>query len=385
MRALAVALALAFPASASAAPSVVRIDPATGTQTVLATGAPFSELSSVAVTPSGTVYAGDLNPNAGGVYALNGFAVSPFATTVPYVAPLALAATDSTVYSLDRDAGVVSLPARTVLSANPAPREGDPLDPVTLTLSGTTLYGVSPSDCAAPDSVADSSDATITAIDTTTGARSYPVDLGCTFPADLAVAADGSFLVAMPAGDRVPASIVRVRPDGKPATFVKGGLLRSPAGLALTPAGDLIVADRTSGVLRITPGGRQSVVAAGGSLNHIDGVAVDAGGAIYAVAPGGPAAVLNASAPRRQRYSASGVRVTASCAPRCSLGYSVDGKRGTTVRVGAKRSVRLKLPASVRAYMRKHKITGVVLTLRPEDGKGEAIGEPITLSVTLSR
>jgi hypothetical protein len=94
---------------------------------------------------------------------------------------------------------------------------------------------------------------------------------------------------------------------------------------------------------------------------------------------------LNASAPRRQRYSASGIRVTASCTPSCTLGHSVDSERGTPVRVGARKSLRLELPKQVKREAAKRKRTRVLLTLRPEDGKGKAIGEPIVLSVILTR
>lgn len=53
----------------------------------------------------------DARAKASGIYSLTGpgFAITPFATAAPTTNPLGLAATDSTVYSLDLDAGVVSI------------------------------------------------------------------------------------------------------------------------------------------------------------------------------------------------------------------------------------------------------------------------------------
>ena len=393
-----------FPATAlgaePASPRVIRIDPSTGAQTVLAAGAPWGRLAAVAVAPSGTVYVADDRPNASGIYSLTapGFAITPFATTVPSENPLDLAATDSTVYSLDGQAGVVSIAAtapfaQTILSPPSVNGEGDPLNPYAFTLSGSTLYGVSPSDCFGEDSAGESSYAGVVAIDTATGDRTYPADLGCNDPGPVEAAPDGTLLIAFPAGDRNPATIVRMSTaGGSSTTIAKGGLLRDPVDLAVTPSGDVIVADLTSGVLRISHG-KQSVVASGGNLNGVNGVATDAGGGIYAIAPGGPAAVLNVSAPLRERYSKSGVAVTASCRPRCTLGYSMrysfSERKGSLARVGAKRSVRLKFPAqiqrSVAKRLRTYKTAAVTLTMRPQDGHGKALGQPITMTVTLTR
>ncbi|HEY6886320.1 MAG TPA: hypothetical protein VI300_01035 [Solirubrobacter sp.] len=397
--------AVGFPATALAAdpasPRVIRIDPATGAQTVLAAGAPWGRLVAVAVAPSGTVYVADDRPNASGIYSLSapGYAITPLATTVPTTRPMDLAATDSTVYSLDGDAGVVSIAttapfAQKILSPPQVVGEGDPDNPFSFTLSGSTLFGVSSPDCLGEDSAGESSPASVVAIDTATGDRTFPSDLGCADPGPVAAAPDGTLLIAMPAGDRLPASIVRISPAGGPSsTVAKGGLLRDPVDLTVTPSGDVIVADLTSGVLRISPRGKQSAVASGGNLNWVNRVAADAGGAIYAIAPGGPAAVLNVSAPVRERFSKSGVAVTASCTPRCTLGYSMryrfSERKGSLARIGAKRSVRLKFPAqlqrSVAKRLRSYKTAAVTLTMRPQDGRGKALGQPLTMTVTLTR
>ena len=404
--ALAAMLVAGFPATALgadvASPRVIRIDPSTGAQTVLAGGAPWTRLAALAVAPSGTVYVANDRPNASGIYSLTapGFAITPFATTVPTTNPQGLAATDSTVYSLDGAAGIVSIGAaapfaQTVLAPRQPMEEGEPLNPWSLTLSGTNLYGVTPSDCFGPDSVGESSAAEIVRIETATGETDYPASLGCSFPNDVAVAADGSYLVAMPAGDRIPAEIIRVRPGRTPnAPVAKGGLLRDPIALAMAPSGDLIVADLTSGVLRITPQGKQSVVASGGNLNGVNGVAVDAGGAIYAIAPGGPAAVLNVSAPVRQRYSASGrpchrVVHSALHARLLDAVFVRRRRRARPLASAPSRRLRLKFPArlqrSIAKRLRKYNTAAVTLTMEPQDGKGHALGRDLVMTVVLTR
>src|SRR4051812_10421297 len=90
------AVAAGSPAAALGAdpgnPRILRID-ATGTQTVLAGGAPWSILTGLAVGASGTVYVanrgafvGEGKPTQGaGIYALTPpeFAITPVATTSP--------------------------------------------------------------------------------------------------------------------------------------------------------------------------------------------------------------------------------------------------------------------------------------------------------------
>jgi DNA-binding beta-propeller fold protein YncE len=55
----------------------------------------------------------------------------------------------------------------------------------------------------------------------------------------------------------------------------EGGKLVNPVGVAVEPAGTVVVADRVSGIVRIDPStGAQTVVATGGSLSGPIGVAV---------------------------------------------------------------------------------------------------------------
>jgi hypothetical protein len=67
------------PAAAFANPSVLRIDPATHAQTVLASGAPWSKLAGIAVDASGTVFVANGGDDGAGLYSLTAprFAITP--------------------------------------------------------------------------------------------------------------------------------------------------------------------------------------------------------------------------------------------------------------------------------------------------------------------
>ena len=239
------------------------------------------------------------------------------------------------------------------------------------------------------------------AIDTVTGTESRVAELDCDAPSPTGIAAapDGSLLIAR------ETEIIRLNPaDGSTTTVAKGGALHDARDIALTASGDLVVADATSGLLRIsTATGKQSTLASGGKVTGAAFVALDAGGAIY-VAASGPA-VLKASAARRQRFSRSGIRVGASCRPRCSIRYSValtgsspsvNGDEGTTRRVSSKQSVKVTLyngrydegdsaNADVQKALRRNRVVRAKLTLTPVDSLGFVQGKSVKLTVRLVR
>ena len=104
----------------------------------------------------------------------------------------------------------------------------------------------------------------------------------------------------------------------------RGRLLQAPQGLAMTKSGDLIVADATSGVLRVSPGdGKQTKIASGPALTGVHAVALDAAGRIYAIAAG-PAPVLTASAAGPQRLSSGAIELRLSCRPSCMVDYTYE-------------------------------------------------------------
>jgi hypothetical protein len=399
--------AIGFPAPAlgadSRGPRVVRIDPSTGAHTVLAAGAPLNELTGIAVGPSGTVYVSNRGGLAEGIiYSLSapGFALSPVANARPTVSPWDLLASGSALYSLD-DGGLVSIDTTAFAQKLLSPNEGSTVaEPAFIALSGSTLYGTTPGDCSG-ESDSDRIKPGVVAIDTATGSRSAVAALDCDDPAPTGIAAapDGTLLIAR------GTEIIRLNPaDGSTTTVAKGGKLSDARDMALTPSGDLIVADATSGLLRIsTATGAQSTIASGGDVSGAAFVALDAGGAIY-VAASGPA-VLKASAAPRQRFSRSGISVSASCRPGCSIHYSValtgisyatGGDPGTTKRVRAKRSVKVTLydgtydegdsaNALVPKALRLHRTVRAKLTLTPVDGLGIVQGKSVKLNVRLVR
>ena len=401
----AVALAaVSFPATAfgadSRGPRVVRIDPS-GAQTVLAAGASLNELTGVTVGPSGAVYVSRRGGSSGGIFSLAApdFAIRPLANTRPTASPWDVLASGSTLYSLDH-AGLVSIDTNEPITQKVlSSRQGSDIpDPSFVALSGSTLYGTDPGDCDG-ETADERSEGSVVAIDTVTGARSKVAELDCGAPAGIAVAPDGTLLIAM------RTEIIRLNPaDGSRTSVSKGGALRDARDIALTSSGDLIVADATKGLLRIsTTTGGQSTIASGGNVTGAAFVALDTSGNIY-VAASGPA-VLKASAARRQRFSESGIRVSASCRPRCSIRYSValtgtspavDGDDGTTQRVSSKRSVRVKLYDGtydpfdsanefVKQALRRNRVVRAKLTLTPIDGLGIAQGKRVRLTVRLVR
>ncbi|HEY6886647.1 MAG TPA: hypothetical protein VI300_02670, partial [Solirubrobacter sp.] len=306
-----VAVAAVFPATALGAetpgPKVIRIDASTGAKTVLAGGGPWTSLSSIAVGPSGTVYVAD----HGGIYSLAapGFTVTRFTTVIPSsltVSGTTLFAGGSTgVSSIDTNPPFT----QTVLSPESV---GD------LAISGSTAYTT-----VAPDCVDGGHNAKVVAIDTATGARTEVGDLGCAYPSGIVAAPDGTLLIGRVDVNGSSTGIVRFNPATRTVTPVAtGGKLRSPSGIALTASGDFIVADSTSGVLRISPAsGKQTTIASGGDFTQARAVALDPSGNIYVTASG--TATLKATAKARQRFS-KGIRVSASCRPRCSLAYRME-------------------------------------------------------------
>lgn len=397
----AVALAaVGFPATALGAPMVVRIDPS-GAQTVLAAGAPLNELTGITVGPTGTVYASSRGGLGGGIYSLTApdFAIRPLANTRPTESPWDVLASASTLFSLDRD-GLVSIETNAPVTQKVlSPSQGtDVPDPSFVALSGSTLYGTYPGDCEG-ETADDRTDGSVVAIDTVTGTRSEVAVLDCGAPAGIAAAPDGTLLIAM------GTEIIRLNPADRSKTVVsKGGALRDARDIALTSSGDLIVADATSGLLRIsTATGGQSTIASGGNVTGAAFVALDSSENIY-VAASGPA-VLKASAARRQRFSNSGIRVSASCRPGCSIRYSVkltgispkaNGDPGTTRRVRSKRAVKVKLfdgtydpfdspNEFVKQALRRNRTVRAKMTLTPIDGLGIAQGKRVTLTVRLVR
>ena len=247
------ALLALLPAAASAAgnPQVVRVDPTTGVVKQLAGGAPFTHLGGLAFGPTGTLYVANQgpvgpSPRGAGIYARRPptYAVASIASGT---APAAVVASGGTLYSLDSDR-VVAIDGttgaeRTVTAGGLYDAYG--VDPAFGAVSGNTLYTTASSSC---DS-AEGGGGYVIAIDTTTGAQTLVKAFGCHALGGIATTPGGMLTVAV--GGR-PAKIVQLDPQsGAVTTLSSGGSLKTPKGLALDAAGDVLVADSTSGVIAV--------------------------------------------------------------------------------------------------------------------------------------
>ena len=388
--AIAAVAAVAFPATAfgadAPAAKVLRIDPATGAQTVLAASPYWHALTGIAVAPSGTVYVSAQGGNSG-VFSLAApsFAIAQLAKT----SSEGLAISGQTLYSLN-SIGPVSIDTNAPFAGKVVERDvGKSL--VGIAASGATVYGTWADGCGK---------AAVAAIDTATGLRKDVANLALCpeEPRGIAVAPDGTVVVA------TATTIVRVNPaDGSSSTLSKGGLLRNAGKLAVTSSGDVIVADADSGILRIAPTGRQSTIASGPALTGVDAIALDAAGSIYATTP--PGSPLQASAPGRQRFIASrGIRVSVGCQPLCYVGYRVkvtgvrrayetsgglNNVHGNMLAVNAKRTAYIKLERKgntrIADALRRNRTVKVTLNLIPQTDHGDDIHAPTTLTVRLVR
>jgi sugar lactone lactonase YvrE len=109
-------------------------------------------------------------------------------------------------------------------------------------------------------------------------------------PTALAVAPDGSVLVADGSGFDGAATIWRLNPTSGQltpiTTYVNNGpLINNPSGVALAGDGTIYVSDLNNGVIRVNPvTGTQSVVVPGsgpGSVGQLDGLAFGPDGNLY--------------------------------------------------------------------------------------------------------
>jgi hypothetical protein len=262
--------------------------------------------------------------------------------------------------------------------------------PVFGALSGATLYTTTYSSCESAEGGA----AEVIAVDTATGQQTEVKIFGCAGLQGIALAPDGTLLVAESGIGKTAARIARLNPaNGAVSTVSSGGSLKDPRGIALAASGALIVADATGSVLAVsTNDGAQSTIAAGPGLTGANGVALDASGSIYVTAAG-PPPVLKLSAASR-RFSTAGFRFKASCTPSCDFHYDVKVQAkgvhpfsvsDVVVGVGRTRTLTVKLPKSVnrdisRALARNRSVR-MRLTARPQDGFGGALGKSRSLTV----
>ena len=402
MCAAAVTLAAVLVPAASAAaapgnPHVARINPTTGVVKTLAGGKPWTTLGGIAATPTGTLYVANQgpigpNPAGAGVYALTppSFGVSHIA---PGTYPTDVALSGSTVYALD-GSSVVSLgaggtDAPTVVSSGGLFSEYG-IQPQFGAVSGGTMY-VTASGCGSAEAPGGSY---VIAVDLATGAQSVVKSFGCTPLGGIAAKPSGGLVVALQG--KTPRIIQLDPATGTTTTLSSGGSLKTPQGITVDVAGDVLVADQTSGVIAVSgQNGNQSPITSRGAVGGATGIATDAAGNIYITEAGIPPK-LTASAASRQRFRTSGVRMTAACNRSCTVGYTANVriagatgiiKSAAFKKVSGRRTLRITLPAQldrrIQSALRRGSRVTASITLRPQDPRTGAAGVATKLKVRL--
>jgi hypothetical protein len=395
----------------AANPQVVRVNPTTGAVSALAGGSPWTTLAGLAFGPSGTLYVANQgpigpNPQGAGIYSLNdpGLAITPVATTAPTTIPAGLVSSGSSLYSLDSDRVIsigMNAPFTQTVVASGGLYDQYGVQPNYGTVSGDTLYTTAWSSC---DS-AEGGGGYVIAVNLATGAQTMVKNLGCAALGGIANGPRGTLYVAesstntVDGGPSAPAKIVSLNPStGAVATVSTGGRLKTPQGIAVNAAGDIAVADSTSGITAISvPSGQQSPVTAPGAVGGAAGIAIGANGYIY-VSEAGVPPTMTASAITPQRIGSSGIRFTASCNRTCTVAYdasiTIPGGLGFAQtaafhNVSGKHTLTIKLPADVNqriaTALRKHQKVTAKLAITPQDPRSGSPGRSTTLDVRLTK
>lgn len=221
--------------SALGAGAAIRIDPSTGEQTVVSSGGSFHAIQAIAVGPCGDIFVSNLDFIAG--------QLPPSESRIVRVDPVTGAQAVVSIGSyLHYLKGITVDPGGDLLVAN--------------TLWSGNLTGQ------------------VLRVDPDGGAQTIVVNGGTLFePQGIAVEPGGTIVVTDIAND----SIRRIDPDsGTMTTVSSDGALDYPQGIAVEAGGDLAVYDSAK-IVRVDPvTGSQSIVSSGGSLS---------GGRLIAVVP----------------------------------------------------------------------------------------------------
>lgn len=207
--------------------AILRVDPVSGTQTVVASGGLFQSPAGIAIDGEGRIFVTDANAGA--------------------------------VLRVDPATG-----AQTVVSSGGSLRFPHGL---VIDAAGDLL-------------VADGEANAIVRVDRMTGAQTIVSSAG-SFSQPVALAIDGAGDLFM--GDRSAEAIFRVDPvSGAATTVVSGAPLQFPADLAFEASGGLLVTDLSSeAVFRVDPAtGSLEIVSSGGGFDLPVGIAVESDGAL---------------------------------------------------------------------------------------------------------
>jgi DNA-binding beta-propeller fold protein YncE len=249
---------------------VIRVDPATGAQTVVASGGFFLYPTGVALEADGHVLVANSGISRGSVLRID---PATGAQTV-------LASGGFVVYPF----GVAVEADGNILVADPSARAVIRVDPVTgaqSIVSAETYFAptgiaveangqIVVADAGAPNG------GSLVRVDPVTGARTTLSPAGpFSSPFGLAVDRDGSLVVAYRGSlvQNIFGAIVRVdSQSGAQTPIAIDGLMEAPGGVAIEANGQIVVADPAAsggGVIRIDPvTGAQTMVASGGSIRR---------------------------------------------------------------------------------------------------------------------
>jgi sugar lactone lactonase YvrE len=283
---------------------ILRVDPASGAQTVFAQGGDFVLPTGIAIAPTGEVYVADIDAAGGG----------------------------GAIFRIDPATG-----ARTLVSSNASPGTRPFEDPSSIAFDATGKLIVG-------DPGAQGGSGAVFRVDPATGAREV-LSSGDRFvdPTGVVVL-NGTVYVADGGGPRAnPGRVLRVAGENTQFVVTAGGSLLEPFGLAAAPDGTLIVADtgalndlgRVVGVNPAT--GAQTLLAQGGDVFEPFGVTVAPDGTIY----------FTDANPNENKAAVFRISATSGEVTRISVGGDLVLPLGVAVVAPEPASLGLVLPAAL--------------------------------------
>ena len=233
--------------------ALIRVDPFTGRQSLVASGGHFYDPAGVAIGPGGVLYVLDTlaGTNSGAVIRVD-----------PNTGAQQVVSSDF------NPLGLFDLPFGIAVDADG-----------TIVVVNRALGGALPIDCIIPTG-------SVIRINPATGGQSLVTQLGSlSRPLGVAIDTDRSIVVANECGSPNGVGLLRVTPGtGLQTQIAANGdedFLRTPERVAVTPAGDYLVsdynlgADNDGGIAKITRGSQtQSVVSSNALFNHPLGIAI---------------------------------------------------------------------------------------------------------------